>query len=83
SQYVPQFASIAAVLYPLTSKKYDVKFSEWTARHIATFERIKKIMTSQKCLTTIDHDNSGNNQIFIIYNTSNISTGAVLSYGKT
>lgn len=49
----------------------------------SAFQAIKDLVTSRECLTTIDHDNMEDNQIFVACDTSDLCSGAVLSYGKT
>ena len=36
-----------------------------------------------KCLTVIDHDNPGDNKIWVTTHTSDFRTGCVLSFGPT
>ena len=71
------------VLTLLTPKSADAIFPPWEDVHQQAFESIKGLVLSSDCLTTIDHDNMGDNQIFITCNSSNWRTGAVLSYGLT
>lgn len=40
-------------------------------------------MLSHECLTIIDHDNPGDNNVYITCDTSNWFTGAILSFGPT
>ena len=47
------------------------------------FETIKSIVTSRECLTSIDHENMGNNKIFVTTDASDRISGAVLSFGPT
>ena len=71
------------VLTPLTTKEADKAWPGWLPEHHAAFEAIKALVVSRECLTTIDHQNMGNNKIFIHSDASNWRTGAVLSYGPT
>src|ERR1700677_4092673 len=48
-----------------------------------TFESIRKLVLSRDCLTTIDHDNLGENKIFVTCDASKRCTGAVLTFGRT
>ena len=54
-------------------------FMPWLPEHQTTFNKIKTLIISCDCLINIDHNNMGNNQIFITCNTSNCRTGTVLS----
>lgn len=51
--------------------------------HQGAFDEIKALVTSRECLTVIDHDNMGDNQIFVACDASDRRTGEVLMYGKT
>ena len=51
--------------------------------HQGAFQAIKDLVVSPRCLTTIDHDNPGNNQIFLTCDASDYRTGAVLSWGPS
>jgi RNase H-like domain found in reverse transcriptase/Integrase zinc binding domain len=68
---------------PLTYKSADIDFPPWTSLHQHTFEAIKSLVLGCDCLMTIDHDNIGDNKIFVTCNASDCRTGAVLSYGLT
>ncbi len=82
SNFLPHLAQHTATLNPLTSKDADKDFV-WTPQHHAAFEAIKQLVVSHECLTTIDHENLGNNKIFVSTDASDFCTGAVLSYGET
>jgi len=69
------------LLTPLTHKSADVDFPPWMIEHPTAFDAIKSLVISANCLTTIDHDNLGENQIFVTCDASDKRTGAVLSYG--
>ena len=56
-------------------------FPPWSSQHQAAFDRIKRLVTSPVYLTTIDHDNPGDNHIFLTTDASDLHTGAVLSWG--
>jgi hypothetical protein len=82
-KFLPHLADHTAVLTPLTSKDADTNWPEWTNRHQLAFEQIKRLVTSRECLTVIDHDNMGNNNIFVHTDASDWATGAMLSYGPS
>ncbi|KAG1792512.1 uncharacterized protein HD556DRAFT_1198969, partial [Suillus plorans] len=63
---LPSLADYARILTQLTMKAAD-----------HAFQAIKDLVTSPQCLTTIDHDNLGNNKIFVMCDTSDFQTGAV------
>jgi hypothetical protein len=67
----------------LMTKMAELHFPEWTGKHERAFTTIKNLVISLQCLTTIDHDNPGENKIFITCDASDYATGAVLSWGPT
>ncbi|GBE82423.1 hypothetical protein SCP_0408070 [Sparassis crispa] len=81
--FLPKLADFMHVLNPLTTKDAELNFPMWTDSHQAAFDSIKKLVCSRKVLTSIDHDNMGNNRIFVSCDASNFRTGALLSYGET
>lgn len=83
ASFLPKLAEFTSVLTPLTTKECDAHFPPWTDAHEAAFLGIKDIVTGADCLTTIDHDDPGDNKIFVTCDASDIRTGAVLSFGKT
>jgi hypothetical protein len=74
---------LKAVLDPLTSNTYRSDFLEWTPAFHLAFDSIKKLVLSSDCLTFINHDDPGDNKIFVTTDTSNVATGAVLLFGPT
>ena len=86
-RYIANFllalAEHTAVLTPLTCKECNAKFPPWTQEHQDTFESIRQLVLSRDCLTTIDHDNLGENKIFVTCDASKHRTGAVLTFGQT
>src|SRR6202044_315053 len=58
-------------------------FPAWTVAHEAAFQAIKKLVLGADCLTTINHENPGNNKIFVTCDASEWRTDAVLSFGET
>ena len=83
ASFLPNLAEYTSVLTPLTTKPADKKFPEWTQVHQRAFEQIKSLVLSRDCLTTINHDNHGDNKIFVACDASDRRTGAVLTYGPT
>jgi hypothetical protein len=71
------------ILTLLTTKYVQHNFPEWTSTHQNTFKFIKALVVSQECLTTIDHDNMGENKVFITCDASDWRTGTVLSFGPS
>jgi RNase H-like domain found in reverse transcriptase len=51
--------------------------------HQTAFEAIKALVVSADCLTTIDHENLGDNKIFMTCDASDWRTGGTLSFGPT
>lgn len=51
--------------------------------HHNVFEAIKALVLGHKCLTVIDHQNPGDNKIFITCDASDWRTGTTLSFGPT
>lgn len=81
--YLPQLAEHTRVLTPLTRKEFKTQFPPWTEEMNFVFEAIKKLVVSRECLTVIDHENPGDNKIFVTTDASDWRTGAVLSFGPT
>jgi hypothetical protein len=83
SVFLPALAKHTTVLTPLTQKECNSVFPTWTPEHHHAFESIKALVVSHDCLTTIDHQNPGDNHIFVTCDASQRCTGAVLSSGPT
>lgn len=83
STYLPQLAEHTQILMPLTKKEYKSNFPVWDDELNFAFELIKKLVVSRECLTVIDHDDPGDNKIFVTTDASDWHTGAVLSFGPT
>jgi hypothetical protein len=83
SEHLPDVAKHTRILNALTVKAADLKFPVWTDAHTCAFQAIKELVVSPQCLTTIDHDNPGDNKIFLTCDASDYATGAVLSWGPT
>ncbi|KAG1793837.1 uncharacterized protein HD556DRAFT_1210452, partial [Suillus plorans] len=74
---LPALAKHTHVLTPLTTKAAELHFPAWTSKHDMVFQAIKELVVSPQCLTTIDHDNPGENHIFVTCDASDYATGAV------
>ena len=83
SWYLPNLANFTRILTPLTTKEARRHFPLWTAEHNTAFEAIKALVISRECLTTIDHENLGDNKVFVTCNASDWRTGSVLSVGTS
>ena len=83
ADHIPQVAEHTQILTPLTTKDAERHFPIWTDEHTRAFQALKDLVVSPHCLTTIDHNNPGNNKIFLTCNASDYRTGAILSWGKT
>ena len=83
ADFLPCLADHTSILTPLTHKGTDTVFPPWLAEHQTAFENIKALVVGRDCLINIDHDNMGDNQIFVTCDASDRRTGAVLSFGKT
>jgi hypothetical protein len=81
--YLPKLAEWTRVLTPLTTKEAKKSFPEWQADHQEAFDQIKRTVVSQECLTVINHDDMGDNKIFVTCDASDWRTGATLSFGST
>jgi hypothetical protein len=83
AQYLPKLADFTVVLTPLTTKEAWKHFPQWTSEHQTAFEAIKAVVVSRECLTVIEHDNPGDNNIYVTCDASNWRTGATLSFGPS
>ena len=82
AKHLPDLAKFTSVLNSLTTKAAELAFNpEWLHRHQSAFDGIKQLVTSLVCLTTINHDEPGENKIFLTTDPSDFRTGAVLSWG--
>lgn len=82
ANFLPALADHTRILNTLTTKEAEKNFL-WTGKHSDAFDAIKKLVTSRECLTVIDHNNMGDNRIWVSCDASDWCTGAVLSYGPT
>ncbi|PSR76079.1 hypothetical protein PHLCEN_2v8695, partial [Hermanssonia centrifuga] len=78
----PAGITVRDVLNAITTKDAEKDF-HWTNTHFTAFESVKRLVTFRECLTVIDHNNIGDNQIFVSCDASDFCSGAVLTYGKT
>ena len=83
ADFLPQLADHTCVLTPLTHKGTDTNFPAWFPEHQTVFENIKALVIGSDCLININHDNMGDNRIFVTCDASDCRTGAVLSFSKT
>ena len=81
--FLPHLAEHTCKLSPLTMKDCEREFPPWTSEHEQAFEAIKALVLSRECLTVINHDDPGDNKIFVTCDASDLRTGAVLSWGPT
>jgi hypothetical protein len=83
ANFPPSLAHHMRILTPLTYKSTDATFPPWQPEHQHTFQCIKDLITSADCLVNINHDNIGDNKIFVTCDSSDWRTNAMLSYGLT
>jgi hypothetical protein len=76
-----RLAEFTRVLSPLTRKECERVFPAWTDEHEDAFTAIKRLVTSREVLTVIDHDNPGDNKIFLVCDASDWRTGGILMWG--
>jgi len=81
--FLPKSAMQSDILLVFTTKEAEKKFLEWLPKHQLAFDTIKAIVTSQECLTSINHKNMGHNKIFVMTDVSDRVSGAVLSFSPT
>jgi hypothetical protein len=81
--YLPKLAKHTCVLTPLMMKEACKNFPEWTEGHQWAFNGIKVLVVSHECLTTNNHNNMGENKIYVTCDASDWWTGATLRYGPT
>jgi len=61
----PTTADETQVLTPLTHKIANKDFPSWTPEHQVSFNNIEELIIGQDSLINIDHDNPGDNCIFV------------------
>ncbi|KAJ3990797.1 hypothetical protein F5050DRAFT_1542080, partial [Lentinula boryana] len=64
-------------LTPLTTKECDKNFPPWRDEHAFAFASVKALVSSSACLTMIDHENMGDNRIFLVTDASDFCRGGV------
>ena len=79
AQFLPKLADHTTILMLLTTKEAHKHFPVWSPEHQFAFEAIKALVVNANCLTVIDHDNPGDNKIFVPCDASDWRTSAVLS----
>jgi hypothetical protein len=80
---LPNLTEHTMVLEKLTTKECDKHFPTWENSHQAAFDVIKQIVLRAECIKTIDHDDPGDNKIFVTCDASNKRSGAILSISLT
>lgn len=65
STFLPALAEHTTILTPLTKRECNSAFPAWRGIHQWAFEAIKGLVLSWDCLTTIEHQNPRDNQIFV------------------
>lgn len=83
ADFLPDLAEYTRVLNGLTMKAVDLEWPGWSTEHDVAFRAIKELVISRRVLTTINHDNPGDNKVFVTTDASEFRTGAVLSWGPT
>ena len=83
SVFLPKLTKQTRILTLLTTKECWKVFPPWTSSHQAAFKAIKALVVSTDCLTTIDHENLGENKIFVTCDSSDWRSSAALSFGPT
>jgi hypothetical protein len=78
SQFLPNLAVHIEILHRLTKKTTEKCFPSWASENEAAFQAIKEIVIGCNCLTTINHQDMGDNTIFVTTNVSDRRSGAVL-----
>jgi RNase H-like domain found in reverse transcriptase len=72
-----------SVLTPLTQKECNKEFPKWSPDHKKAFLTIKQLIIECAVLAYIDHDNPGDNKIFLVTDASDHRTGGVLMWGPS
>jgi RNase H-like domain found in reverse transcriptase len=80
SAFLPDLANHTGILTMLTTKTAEKNFPSWTEEHQQAFDSIKKIVTSQDCLTTINFDTMPENKIYVTTDASNTCSKALLPF---
>ncbi|PSS02215.1 hypothetical protein PHLCEN_2v4071 [Hermanssonia centrifuga] len=80
SNFLPSLAAHTTMLNILTAKGADKDFV-WTPSHFAALEAIKSLVSSQECLTVINHNNLGDNIILCLVMLATFVLGWFLPMG--
>ena len=83
SSFLPNLAQHTSVLDELTTKDCDKNFPPWTDQYQVAFDKVKALVVSKACLTTIDSSLMPAYKIFVTTDASNTGSGAVLSFGPS
>lgn len=81
--FLENLAEYTRKLTPLTKSVCNKSFPPWSVEHEEAFQQIKRLVTSREVLMTIDHENPGEDRIFLTCDTSDWRSGAILSWGKS
>jgi len=79
--FLPSLAEHTGILMELTMKDAEKRFPPWTDCYQLAFDSNQSIITSCKCLTTIDLSKLPEYKIFVTTDASDKCLGAVLSFG--
>ncbi|OJT02156.1 Retrovirus-related Pol polyprotein from transposon 17.6, partial [Trametes pubescens] len=71
ASFLPHLAELTTVLNPLTTKEAEKNF-EWNSKHDEAFDAVKGLVLSHECLTIINHQNLGDNKIFVLMDASDV-----------
>jgi RNase H-like domain found in reverse transcriptase/Reverse transcriptase (RNA-dependent DNA polymerase) len=83
STFLPVLAEHTSHLTPLTTRIAKQHWPGWSPQDQSAFDHIKQLVVSRECLTVIDHDNPGDNKIYVTCDASIHRTGTCLSFGPT
>ena len=83
ADFLSSLAEYTGILTELTIKEAKKMSPPWTDCYQSTFDSVKNIVISRKCLITIDLTMLPEYKIFVTIYASNKCLGAVLSFGKS
>ncbi|KAI6095624.1 hypothetical protein F5141DRAFT_969550, partial [Pisolithus sp. B1] len=75
--HLPNLAEHTHILNALTTKAAECSFPAWTTAHQTAFHVIQYLVIGSQCPTTIDHDNPGDNHIYLTCDALDYCTGAI------
>ncbi|KAF7771080.1 hypothetical protein Agabi119p4_7054 [Agaricus bisporus var. burnettii] len=81
--FLPDLARYSTILNKLTDKSSVTDFPDWNDSHQHAFDKIKELVLSRDCLTTIDYTAMPLKRVFVSTDASDFASGAVLSFGET